>query len=426
MAYTKWQIEHVSSAGTTTTLSQYHDPILEVNLGDGKDSFSFKVQNGNGDFDSFFEARDQITIYRVTNTDTVTSSDIIMVGSISDNPFEVSGRKEMLNIKGYNYSEALMGSIVFIDATAKTVAQTIEEALNNAGNFHPTFKVTWNANNPSLKRDGSTAFPTVGKRYFYKTLKQILEELSSNKFTEDGRYYWYVNKDNELIWRPDTSYAGGTFIDTTDRYKRLKVGRDTSKVINYIVAKGGITPSGQPVTIYRPNYPSIAKHGMKFHYLVDETITVNTLVKADLDADGADNAARYPDMSSSFTTSWTYLGDTATLDNGTTATNGSTITFAVATTGSEANSQADYNQALKLHIQAELKRFCDELLNIRSLGQQQVDLELQPGQVSWGLGDQIDLTLDQLGGTPKTLRVQEIQYTTDVDTYSLVEDVGSI
>lgn len=427
MAYTKWKIERTDSDNVTTEVTQFHDPILEVNLGDGKDSFSFKVQNGNGDFDNYFKSRDKITIYRVSNTETITTNDILMVGSVSQNPYEITGRKEQLSVKGYNYSESVMGAIVFVDATAMDIPTAIQEALDQAGDRTPNFRVEWYTGNKSTTTTGGS-FPTVGKRYFYKSIKQMLEELSANKFTNDGNYYWYVNNDNKLVWKSRDSFGTGSFNDSTDAYKSIKIGYDTSKVINYIIGKGGITPSGQPTTVYEPNYPSIAKHGMKFYYWISDTVTVQSLVKDDLDKDGADNAAVYPpSLGSSFTTKWVYLGDDSSdLDNGTVVTYGSTITFDTATTGSEANSQADYNQALKLHIQAELKRHARQMLNVRSLGQQQVDIEVQAGQLSWGLGDQISVILSQLGSSPVTLRVQEIQYTTDIDTFSLVQDIGSI
>jgi hypothetical protein len=51
---------------------------------------------------------------------------------------------------------------------------------------------------------------------------------------------------------------------------------------------------------------------------------------------------------------------------------------------------------------------------------------MRPGLVEWGLGDVVKVTIPELSNTAKSLRIKEIQFTEDSDTYSLEEDVGSI
>jgi len=426
MTYVTWKIERTDSDDNVTTFTNYSRPILNMNLGDGKDSFSFDIANGTGDWDNYWKARDKVTIYRAVNTDTTTSDDILMVGSVVDTPITDTGSANKLKVKGFNYSEAVMGTIVFVDATDLDVPNAIKKALDNAGLFHPNFKVTWNSNNKLVKRDESTSFPTVGKKYFYKTIKQMLEELSSDEYTADGRYFWYVDNANTLVWKADSSFDADTFNDTTDGYRSKKVGKDTSKVKNFVVGRGGTTPSGQPITEYYPDYTSIAKHGMKYHYFTEDNNLCQTLVKADIVKSGGTEADRYPNLSSTFTTSWKYEGEDKDLAYDTVATNGSTITFDTGTTGSEANSQADYNQALKLHVRAVMKKHMTELVNKTRGGQRKIDLELQPGQKNWGLGSIITVTDSNLGTTPLPLRVDEVQYTTNSDRFSLVEDEGKL
>ena len=419
--YTKWKFVHYPYDGDwdngSTEIAEYTDPLLSIKLGEGRDNFSFKVRNTFGDYNNYFNANDKIDISRVINTDVVGTDDIIMVGTVKDAPAEQNVSKDMIRVEGFNYSEVVMDAIVFIDATNMDVPTAIEAALVSAAK-NTKFEVTWASSNPSTKTDG-TAFPTVGKKYFYKPLRAIIEELSTATKTDDSTYYWYINSANELVWFHKDSTSEYTFDTSTDSYLALKNGKDIKDVKNFIIARGGRGPANNVIMIKEADYPSISKHGYKYYFLVDENADAGVLIADDMVKSwGKDESKnkRYPDLTSSFTTTWEYTGTTQTVD-GVTLTNGSTVTV---------TTERQYNRAIIEEIRARLKKLSKEYLRIHKYGRLKNDITFKAGNKVWGIGDKIKATIPSSFSGEKTMRIYEIQYSTTTDTYSLEEDVGTL
>lgn len=425
MVFVQWKLEHTPFrdgdyvTGETADITDFFDPILEANLGDGRDMFKFKVQNNRGIYDDYFHIKDKVTVYRKVNSSSFTSDDIVMVAAIEKIPYKDSYNQNVLNIDCYNYSEAVMGAITFTDATTLKTDEAIQAALNVVSNFAPKFSVTWHPSNPTTTSTGDP-FPVVGERFFYQTLLKTLEKLSQDKYTGDGRYFWYVDNENYLVWKKDSDYSIDTFDTTVDAYRELSTKIDSSKIINYIIVKGGYLPNGNQVQWYVPDFASIAKNGYKYHIMVSENNTAEELVKDDI-AD-ENNTDAYPDLTTSFETTWLWNKASATVE-GVSCVEGSKVTINL---GSEAANKAAYNVILKEVVIERIKKEALEILEVQSNGKFIIELDLLPGQKNWGLGTVVTVNVPQLGLTAKQLRVQEFQLTTDGDLYELEEDTGSV
>jgi len=269
MGYVTWKLEYEQKTGdeygTPEGLTRFADPLITVNLGEKKDNFKFTSVNFSTDNDNKFNPNDRITVSRALNTTIVDEDDLLMTGIVQDSPEELAFNKDTSIIKGYNYSESVSTAMVFVDASGKRLDEALQLALTKAGGG--TLTVEWDSANPSKKRDGVTDFPLVTEKWFNWTLKKILEQYSSETYTEDGQYYWYITKENKLRWysRFDPSFDRGiTFDSTSDGYQIFKSGKDISGVKNHIINKGGTTPSGNPVRFIKQDYSSINKHGRKY------------------------------------------------------------------------------------------------------------------------------------------------------------------
>ena len=429
MVYVRWKLEHTPFTGTgydtgnTTEITSFFSPILESNLGSGRDMFKFKVQNNRGIYNNFFKVKDKITVYRKVNSSSFTSDDIVMVAAVEKVPYKNTGTTNVMNVDCYNYSEAIMSAIVFVDAQTLSASAAIKQGLENVTNLAPNFSVTWdNAGN-------GTTTQVVGKRYFYKTLLSMIEELSEDKYTGDGRYFWYVNNDNEFIWKKDTAYGQGSFNSGTTPYREMGTNIDTSKVINYIITKGGILTNGKQVQDYVPDFASIASKGYKYHIETSEANTVNELVKSDLDSDNAETTDGYPDLTSSFTTSWIWTGVTVTIDT-VVCTQNANVTI---NRGSESLNKEAYNNILRAQVITLIRKKARDILEVRSKGKFILELETLPGQEQWALGDRISCVVPEIfynsttnSTSTKLLRIQEYQLTTDSEIFELEEDTGSV
>jgi hypothetical protein len=430
MSYLTWKIEHtpfVNNAwnpASTTEITSFHSPLLEMQLGDGRDNFKFKLTNFNNEYTNMFNPNDKIVISRVSNSSTVTTDNILMVGAIKDVPYTSQPTDNTLNIQGYNYSETVMSAITFVDAENMNIIEALQAGLNQVGNDNPNFKVTWDSGNPTTTTTGGT-FPTIGKRFFYKPLRDIIEKYSTKSETGDVSYFWYVNNDNKLIWRPanDPLFQTYTFDSTTDIHTSLKVSKDIKGVRNFIIMKGGVGPDNKQIQAVYRDYSSIAKHGNKFQIVVSETQTAKQLAKLDIgDTETTDS---YPDLTSNINTKW-LASITATVTSGSNSASmvdGSVVAINAST---EDERKKLYAKVIKEEVKARLKAEAVLYVEARRYGKLQVEINVAAGSKDWVLGDKITCNILEIQTLNKVLRVAQIQYGNDTDSYILEEDEGSL
>jgi hypothetical protein len=421
MSYVQWKIVHYPSntngigwQSTGTEITDVYNVDIQVARGDKKDTFKFTVDNSYGRFNNFFKPNDKVEIFRVLNTTVIGSNDIIMSGVVRDIPTESSGKKDEISISGYNFSEAASTGIVFIDPRDKDPMEIIQMALTSLEVENTNFKITWDSvNNPVVKSDNITPFPKITQKYFYKPLSKVLDDMTSGAYTADGEYTWWIDKNNKLQVR---SVSGGSFFEynsSTDiETVSIKEKRDTSKVKNFIILKGGTSPDGKPIQVVMRDYTSISKNGMKFQFGVSSARYAESLNQQDVGGQTSTN--RFP-TSYPFTTTW--AASFTEVVEGVSVTANSTITV---------NNNTQYNAVVKKEAETRLRNDARAVIDNTKYGKLQVDIGSTAGKRSWTLGDRVSVTIPRLGISNKILRVSEIQFGTVQDNFSLEEDVGTI
>lgn len=429
MVYSYWVIEREERLGdgvwssTVETLSDVFDPVIRTNLGDGKDTFEFKLSNfddrysgqslegGNG-----FNIGDKITIYYAVNKNSVVSSDLLMTGIINDIPYDVDATKNFIRVKGNNYSESLMNALVFYtpSGSGDKLNDFLEGAINSIGLFHKDFKVVWDDDNPDKKRDGVTDFPVVYDKWFYKSALKLIEEYSADNATEDGNYYWYVSRDNKLVWRPKTNEVSSSFDSSVDEYKALKVKKDLKGVVNFVIAKGGVDPKGKAISVKWDDLTSRSKHGFKYKLITLSATKDNDLTEQDyfygagLDTNEQISSSNYPT-----TTGWEA---TTTRTSSPAMTPGSKVSC---------SSWGDYVTAYRDEIKARLRSQAQDYVNAHRFGKLQVELEFVNGK-GWGIGDVVSISLPEINAVKKLMRVSSAEYTKESERFVLEEDEGTL
>jgi hypothetical protein len=443
MTYTTWKITHTPvtegiygpewNDEDETELTSYYDPRIKLGLGETKNTFAFKVINFNNNYDNFFQPEDRISIYRVINSDTVTTEHLLMEGTIKDIPTQEDFNNKHLRIEGNDFTETILNGIAFVDSADRTIPEVFQEALAFINRASPNFGVAWDDDNPDEKTIGG-AFPTTSERIFYQPMRQIMEKYSTSQATEDEvSYYYYVTRDKKLIWKPRDTSNSKTLDLTTVPCKLIKTAKDVSKIKNFVVIKGGIDPAGNPIQDFYQDVSSITKHGLKFHILISNNTKAKDLVDIDRSDDfGEDKPysteGSYPDITSAaYTTKWksplsdnvkvSILGSTVTI------TKNQTITI---DQGSESANKKAYNAIIRAVVKHELQQEARAYVDMVRYGKLKVDLELPVGQVTWGLGDNINVNLPVIKDVPILMRVNEIEYGTDTDILSLEEDKGTL
>jgi hypothetical protein len=385
-----------------TVIDEAYDIRVTRELGAGRDGFEFKVSNASGTYTNYFQPNDKIEIRRAVNSNTFVDSDLLMIGSINNTPSDLMFNNSVLRVEGNNFSKTIMEALVFIDPAGLTIPETIKAALEHVQAYNQNFKVVWHPDNPALRTDG-TAFPTVNDRFYNKPLLEILEKYSTEDATEDEvSYYWYVDNNNQLVWRPEETSVSQTFNINTNDYVGLSLDKDTSDVVNYVIAKAGVDPRGKAIQDRYYDLASMAKHGPKYHIITQTNNHAGSLFKDDMtklgigdDASGlpSDAGAIYP-----FTTSW----------------------------GESVSDDDDYVEKLRAEAKRLARLEAQNLVKFRQNGKQEINVDFMPGKAGWELGENIQCTIPHLSDSAVTLRVIGVVIDEMNEAYELEEDKGTV
>lgn len=408
MTYVNWRMERTPVLASSDwddsaseLLEGFYDVEMVLTLGEGRDSFKCKLQNLAGKYDDYFSTQDKVTISRVKNSSAFTSGDVLMVGAIKSLPTKTSGSEDLIRIEGYNFTESIMSGIVFFDPRGDTISEAIKKGLNAMDVYEDNFGVEWHPSNPDLNTSGE-AFPTVDEKWFNKPILEFVEKYSTKAQTDDVRYYWYVDNQNRFVWRPMLDAASTSFDATTDTHYMLDIGRNTEDVINWVIVKGGRDPEGVTIQARAEDLASIAKHGRKPYIITDMANNAESLHTQDLRQYNKANSTDHKHMRDA--TFGSFLPDWA---------------------DSVPGSYTEYVEDMNAYVKNEARKVGENYIEQRKYGKLTVDLEVPPGK-GWALGEVISCNIPSLQSSAKKLRVQEVQYTTTVDTYTLVEDEGTI
>ena len=239
------------------------------------------------------EAEDKIRIYFWKDSLTYTTDNLVMEGTITEPSEEITvGNAKDITVRGTTFFEILMNGLAFA-LRSTTPANNkaylfIQRAIAQLNQYNPTKNlygqdtIEWNAlSNPITKADGS-AFPIVSYSSSYKRAIEIVEELSSDKYTEDGQYIYYVQYNAttgnyEFIWRsksPDIDY----FINETEGTQGIKIRKATEDVVNAIIYNAGLSPKGVPIEYPAFDFSAQAANGAKWKYLTSTDKIAGNLI----------------------------------------------------------------------------------------------------------------------------------------------------
>jgi hypothetical protein len=167
--------------------------------------------------------------------------------------------------------------------------------------------------------------------------------------------------------------------------------------------KGGTDARGSPISYPVPNYASIGKHGFKFMVQVSSTTNARDLV--DVDAKS------------------TTIGGNSVADIEAFFASGS---YSPPWSSSTYTSFDDYNNGLRTYIKSELNKEGQSILETSAFGTLKITIDRSPLDGIWELGSVVKCSISNLEDDFKFMRVEEVQYTSTSDTYTLKEDKGTL
>jgi hypothetical protein len=438
MTYLKWKITHtpfrdgVLREDLSQDFLDIRDPLVRWKLGDSRDSFECKLLNNNNELSNTFQTYDRIIIYRAVNSDVFTENDIIFVAAVTSANQEVNSTDAYIKLVCYNFSDEIMSSVVFVGLLNKRIPAAIKESilfLQENNNNMGTFKIKWdneqNGENP-LRSDG-TEFPLVLEDWQNRPFRDFMIKYSAPQFTQDGPYTWYVSIKNTLVWKRSGNFLAVPFNLQTSPIYSVKTNLDRGGIVNYVIVKAGLDPAGNQIQITRTNMPSISRYGQKFQILIGEASNAKVFNKLDLVKSYGEqyDDTSYPDLSSGFTTAWVSQVSGTVVVRNVTMTEGQPVT--IPNEGSERERKLRYVAVVRAQAEAVARREADDFMNYRAFGKQGFEFSVEPGSLPWSLGTRVNEIIPYLPQvTALELRVQEIQYGADSDTFVVAEEIGTL
>lgn len=224
-------------------------PMFEI--GDEIDMYAFKIIDGN---------------YR-----DVTENDLVWVGQIKaiSNKLGTNGLQTILTLE--KIDEVIFKSMsnpkLSYDSTYKTCMDKIRyyiiEWINQQNKN--MLQIVWDSNNPEKKRDNVTPFPDVSYFSDYKSNNEIIDELLTAKYTEDGEYYYYIRpaySAGKPVYlfsiRPRDTIAIHNLVENVD-FRLISRDIDKGEIVSFMIIRCGKDMYDNNITTY---YMGDMKNGM--------------------------------------------------------------------------------------------------------------------------------------------------------------------
>lgn len=182
-------------SSTGTTISDAFNVGVAKGMGKIKNSFSFSVPRG---FDYFAISPNPLIVENLVKIwiwrDSVsyTDADLQMMGTIKDVSQSIDDSGDVLNISGDDFSEMFFDTQIPLRAENKSWVDIIQFDILGFLNESGIKSIEWySAGNPTTKNN-IDSFPLKTLIINYTKISELIDKLTSDEFTGDGKYVWWV------------------------------------------------------------------------------------------------------------------------------------------------------------------------------------------------------------------------------------------
>ena len=302
-----------SWSSTAIDITEFFGKDIKKAMGTKKDTFKFNILNSNNKYfvlGAIIEKGDRIKIYQKNNSNIFTDNDIL-IDAVVTSIMSQNDTTKMLTISGASRTEQFLEGLTFVASrNLMTPPEILEAALSFHNNNNKNFIVEWDTNNPTTKSDGSP-FPSYYPEDFYKPMNLLFERYSSNEYTKDGTYYYYIDDNNKVRWGKKELVSSGTIEETTA--ESVKINDNNDLIINSVVINCGRSPNNKTIRTYYFDYASRAKDGAKWKYMS----STNTISEDALLTERNENPSSFTSTSGRFPSTYPYtttFGETCAND----------------------------------------------------------------------------------------------------------------
>jgi len=380
---------------------------IDANIGikTTKDTFSFKLPNPNQTNKDKVHIDDRIQIFFYTGS-LNTSSDLIIDGNITKISQDINESQRMISVNGSNRTEDLLNILVQLSFNdyQKDVSEVMQEIINKVNNQNS--KISGedkfiSTDIQSTKKDGS-AFP---KKIFvsaYKPAYELIERYSTDEYTEDGGYMFWVDSNNVFHWTNKTTNLSSEdykFDESQDNIRSLKVDEGTWDIFNAAIVDVGRDAYGHGNHTLVFNQISMVDVGTKWTFL-DLSSTTPTLLTQEFE----DHPAKWDtgsdgEPTGSFPNSYPYTCSFYTMSDA----------YIEGTSSWVVNSDAEFNLAIRRTARAIGKDKGQSILNKKGEKRYKIDCELN-GTNGYTIGELAEFTIQSHNLENQKVRIMDIEH----------------
>lgn len=285
------RIAHTDASSVTRDVTE----AVEFNDDEGikttVDSFDFRVLMGASI--ATFAVNDLVKIYLDEGSATPTS--LVMDGLITEIQYSYDVDAPFISVKGINRLERLLNSTQPLhaepsfnysaadaqDGTARNgVAGIIAHMIDWANRYKGAdgTDITYDTDSlPAVTTSGG-AWPNLPEAYYkdWMSIFEHIETLSSNEWTQDGHYIFWLDTDNKFYWQPLNS---ATYNDSVSEIVlegsdviNFSATHSVFDVINAIIMNCGKDKNSNTIHTMDYDITSMGLYGMKWSYQMKEEI----------------------------------------------------------------------------------------------------------------------------------------------------------
>ena len=325
MAVPRFRILHYpklsnGSWSSTPTSQAILDEAISLDESEGiktrTDGFQFKINNslfhllkptGVGtETIPLLNVDDRIEIYLWYGSSDQTSADMVMDGYITEVKYSIEETGKHVSVDGVNRTERLLNTLVPIIAedskrfSTGRASDAIIWMINLLKNTDPHGNRLIKASEAILDENGvwqkgGYIYPTTKKiEYYesYKTVYEQIETLSTNEYTGNGQYIFWLDLNNELHWVPKSKTARVLIVEGgctgANCIEPLKIQLSTGMydTINAMIINCGKDARGNTVLGLAYDLVSAASKGFRWKYVAQPRVGSQFHQKNLLDSNG--------------------------------------------------------------------------------------------------------------------------------------------
>lgn len=422
MGTLKWQVELYKKGeakvvgdwtGGVDLITTAYGIQATIGLAEKKDTFQFNIINNNKKFSNKFDIGDNVKIYSIRNG--ITTS--VIDGIINEPPQTVDDGGRILLIKGTSRTEYLLSAIMYqpIKGPLKPneIVGKVIDQVNSLNALGKTGLQITKGKIVSSKSDGSAFNPVTTIDIRNLSANQVLKRYSSDQYTKDKSYIYWIDFNNVFNWTYRTSTINASITEgSVATIEGSKIGPTQIKtnfpldVINSVIISMGKTPRGRSIRVPDWDFVSVHKHGLRRKMITDFNNRGEELMKAEEEA----NSSNFDTKKNRFPLSYNTT-------DGINPSNGYITKW-----GATATDDESYEDAFQIKLKDEGKVHAKEVLGLFSKPRLKVQIEM-PRNGGFNIGDFISVTSASNNLTSKNLRLTELTFSDSNTNLVLEEDI---